>query len=538
MGHQSIAQCPDFTTETLSGVDCVNGSTACDVCAGDVITLEVEGNNLPDGATVDWYYSNTPSFNPYNGQGTFMGSTDISSTSTAPPCSTCPEFLGIMIDACGGEDNEFMIVWSGSGFDVNAFTVDFDTNNNFGVPENDDINLGGACSWATPDASLISGTGCGNVVAAGPGTSIPPNAPVIIFPSSGANAVFDFSTLCLTGVTIYVMQSSCNRDAGAFTNGSNNANNFRTTSIGLNNCPCTDEITYDRMQINPPSDGDFVVDIPPFGLQYGNFGCSFPTTVIFPPDVGGNTSTVDPFDFTIPNDMCNGGPYYAVGIINPAPNPPCSQELTQSLEFDVICPIANPIMTEVCLNPNGQTFIDLTQFESAIEGGTGLQVNWFNDAAGFDPVSPPLSNAEVDPNDPNFYVTIGSGTCVSDLEVFTVNLAAGPDLSNFSFALDPTESCGPSNVSVIFSFPGGGLYDVELDVNGTIWENSVVSGAPYLLGNFNQSFDVTLFTVTSGNCPTVFSPAPVESFTIETPPDAAPSSLEMCGDTNGEATLV
>jgi gliding motility-associated-like protein len=540
IGNQLSAQCPDLTNATLDGIDCINGTTACDVCAGDVISLNVEGTDLPDGGTIDWFYSDSPGFNPYNGQGTFMGSADISTTSNDPPCTNCPELLAIMVDACGSEDNEFMVVWSGSGFDVNSFTLDYDSNNNFGVPQNDDVNLGGSCTWANPDPGLITGTGCGNVVAAGPGTSIPANAPVIVFPSSGANATFDFSSLCITGITIYVMQSSCNRDAGAFTNGSSSANNLRTTTIGLNNCPCTDAITYDRNQMQPPADGDFVVSIPlppPFDLQYGNFGCTFPMGVIFPPNVGGTMSTVDQFDFTVPTAMCNGGPYYVTGIINPAPMAPCNQELTQELTFNVLCPIANPIMTQACFNPTIANFIDLTQFESAINGGSGLPVNWFNDAAGLNPVSPPLSNALIDPNEPNFYVTIGSGSCVSEIEVFIITLVMGPDLGNFMFELDPTESCGPANVSVIFMYPGGGVYDVVLDVAGSNWQQMVVSGAPFLLGNFNQTTDVTLLSVDDGSCPVTFSPAPVETFTIETPPNAAPFSMEMCEDENGEATF-
>ena len=50
------AQCPNLnTTATLTSPDCTSGSTPCDVCPGDQITLTATGTGLPPGGCVDWY---------------------------------------------------------------------------------------------------------------------------------------------------------------------------------------------------------------------------------------------------------------------------------------------------------------------------------------------------------------------------------------------------------------------------------------------------------------------------------------------------
>ena len=119
--------CPVFTNSGLNSVDCTNGTTTCDLCFGDQITLTAEGTNLPNGGTVDWYYGTTPTFNPYLGQGTFMGSGVITNPTFACTGADCPTIIGIYVDACGTEhENEFAVIYSGEGFSVDDAALDLD----------------------------------------------------------------------------------------------------------------------------------------------------------------------------------------------------------------------------------------------------------------------------------------------------------------------------------------------------------------------------------------------------------------------------
>lgn len=340
----SFGQCPEITDALLSSPDCYNGSTPCDVCPGDVITLSAEGDFLPDNGCIDWYYSTTPGFNPYNGEGTLIGCGAIDAPPPAP-CSTCPEILLIWIDACGSESaNEFMIISSGSGFNVNNFGMDFDPNNNNLPPSTDDVNMnGGACNWQVPSAGVMasveSAASCdgSNVIAAGPGTNIPAGAIVVIFTSSAATTTYDFEAYCAAGETIYVMQNSCARTAGAFSN--NSSSGLRTTTIELNNCNCSHDITHDTDDPSLLGDGDYAY-YDNGNVEYGNGGCGSPAppyveppTIVFPP------STVDEVTFNITSALCNGGPYYIVGIVDPLANN-CPEIFTEEFSFNVLCPEA------------------------------------------------------------------------------------------------------------------------------------------------------------------------------------------------------
>jgi hypothetical protein len=147
--------------------------------------------------------------------------------------------------------NEFMLISSGPGFDVDDFVVDLDPGNNVGGSFNSDPGTA-SCPFMTPTATLISelqssSSGCsGNIIAVGPGDAIPACALVLIFTDSSANTVaglYDLGPLCSTGLSVYILQSSCNRGTGAFTNGVCSGN--RTYAITDAGCGGGDAVTYD-----------------------------------------------------------------------------------------------------------------------------------------------------------------------------------------------------------------------------------------------------------------------------------------------------
>jgi hypothetical protein len=75
--------CPLFNIDTLK----INSSictSPCNACPNDILNLFANGNNLPGGGSIEWYSNEIPNFNPYAGQGNFIGQVAIP---TLPICT-------------------------------------------------------------------------------------------------------------------------------------------------------------------------------------------------------------------------------------------------------------------------------------------------------------------------------------------------------------------------------------------------------------------------------------------------------------------
>ena len=238
----------------------VVGQQGCD----RTLTLTTVGN-LPAGTAVNWYASGQQGAAP-------VAANFIGTTATTTTCPTvCPDLLAVFINACNGtgveEDNEYIVFSSGGGFNTNSLAVDL-PNNGFGAG-NADIQTGATpCGIQTPTAGLMASLQAGactaaNVLAAGPGTLVPSGAIVILFTNNNVTTTYDLSTLCSNGQTIYVMQSACDRNAGAFVNSDVCSGDplvrLRHTSVSINGCSCVDTLTYSRCNI-PNTDGLYAFD--------------------------------------------------------------------------------------------------------------------------------------------------------------------------------------------------------------------------------------------------------------------------------------
>ncbi|MCF8238776.1 MAG: gliding motility-associated C-terminal domain-containing protein [Saprospiraceae bacterium] len=477
------AQCPEITSSTLTSPDCFNGSTPCDLCPGDMILLHAEGQFLPDNGCLNWYYSTTPGFNPYLGGGTLIDCGDIDSP-LPPPCDVCPEILAIWIDACGSPEsaNEFMIIHSGSGFNVDNLGLDYDPSNNNVPPGTDDVNVnGGSCSWMVPSATVISNmqasASCdgSNVIPAGPGTVIPPGALVVIWTSANASTAYSFENLCAAGETIYVMQSSCVRAAGAFSNSSSSG--LRTTTISLNNCGCSNSITHDTDNPALLGDGDYAY-VDNGNVTYGNDGCGNPQAPdVSAPDIMAPISTVADVSFTIPSALCNGGPYYVVGIISPLAGG-CSQVFTEEFSFNVLCPDATASVSGITCETNTVTLMATggsTYNWSGPDGFTSSNQN---------PMVGPLTSAKSG----TYSVTVTNASGCSDEA--SVGILVFPGISA---SVDPALPAFCPGGSVILTANG-------LGGNGTYSYNWVYPGGTGNAGSVEVfqtgSYSVT---VTDGN---------------------------------------
>jgi hypothetical protein len=153
---------------------------------------------------------------------------------------SCPKIKSILIDACGTneERNEWLVLTTDISISINSLVIDYDPSNNIGGSVNADIVSGG-CSWITPrtssmDSLKINTINNSNFIPISPGGTIPANSTILVLTSDSLNYSYDLSNLTYYG-NVYVVQSSCKRNSGAFTNLGNGAN-YRITKIRYNSC--------------------------------------------------------------------------------------------------------------------------------------------------------------------------------------------------------------------------------------------------------------------------------------------------------------
>lgn len=458
--------CPSLgQNATFTSNSCRPGLTPCTLCPGDEFTLRATGTGLQPGVCVNWYYGTTPNFNPYNGEGTLLGCSQVRAT---PPnsCNSCPRTLALFVNACGTEqNNEMMAIWSASGFYVDDATLTF-PNNSAG-----DADIGAGCSWQQPSANAISSIQsiCSNaiVIGAGPGDVVPPGVPVVIFTSAAYDYNYNFGSLCPLSPVIYVMQNGCTRNGEAFPN----SGGVQTVTFGLT-CGCSWSTTYNTAQL-VGGDGAFVTDAG-FPAFYGNAGCGFPS-VPGGGGGGGGSSPIEipPYTATVTQDMCNNGPFWVVGIVEPLP-PGCNPTFTNYMSFNVICPQPNLGTADVC--QNGGMF-DLTQLQdpdvpNGVWSGTGVNGLFFNPLGLLGPQ----------------LLTFTTAICNIASET-TVTVHAPPSAS-----INPIPTvCPGKSVQLVVSFNGQPGWSFDLQAGSNVIGSFVVNESPWTLPIFPTT--TTLYTI-------------------------------------------
>ena len=439
----ALAQCPTLgQNATFTSADCQPGSNPCALCPGDQYTLTPTGTNLQAGDCINWYINTVPNFNPYSGQGTLLGCSEL--TSPPPdPCNPNPIFLGIMVNACGTEENnEFLGLWSGGGFNVSDLMVTYNDSNNNG------------CGWSTPSGGLQASitAECPGAVFVGAGEVVPANVPVVVFTSSNADFDYNFSGLCATNGTFYVLQSDCgpatevfpNTGAGSVTTG---------VSIGC----WSDDITYNLAQINN-TNGAFVAEIPILGTIYGVTGCGWPSFPGLP--ASDPIVNIAPLEVTVTADQCNNGPYYIIGIYEPLPNN-CPQTFTNTLAYNVLCP--SPVLgtDNLCSSVSNYNLVQLQDpgVPNGTWSGDGVTGTTFN-ATG-------LSG----PIELTFTPTSPCGTVATT----TINVAEAA-----TAVFDPVMPvCVGGTTSLTINFTGTPNWSFNLLGNGTLLNSYSADASPY-----------------------------------------------------------
>lgn len=183
--QMAVAQCPQFPSSGITG----NNMTLCE---GESVTLSVTGLDIPPGSSVEWYIGDGGTYNPYNGEGTLIGSVPVQ----LDPCTNPPEVLYVMVNpdnaqvgGPGDQCDEFMVLWTGSGgYNTTDITVS---------------NLGpGSFMWDSFVAGNAANFSCGVALPPGP---VPANAILIIQSSPNNNVFIDDDNLCASGLPVYII---------------------------------------------------------------------------------------------------------------------------------------------------------------------------------------------------------------------------------------------------------------------------------------------------------------------------------------------
>jgi gliding motility-associated-like protein len=499
------AQCPDITQTTVNP-NCIPN---CELCSGDKFTVTLQGGDLPHNGTIDYYISETPGFNPYNGEGTKIGSANISTPN--PPCRICPVLLGFMIDACGLEPkNEFIIIWTGSGFNTGGFVFDYAATNNTGGAPNADIQAGG-CGITNGNPALVGGC---TAIPVGLNYNLPPNSIWIVFTSVTAFTNYDFSSACALACKVFVSSSTCDRTIGAFSN-FDATPGLRTQNMYISGCMCSSSAMYD-IPGSLTGQGDFWAE----GSIVNN-GCATPS--FSQPNYTPSPSTIDPFTYTIPQSWCDKA-NEIVGIINPKPDVNCCmEEFTERFTVNVKCPKANSASLEMCELSNGQSIFTLEDADAIVLNGSNGSVVYFKDIAGTNRIYSPYTSGNA-----TIYAKVVDGKCSSNLVPVTLTVFLLPvakpasaeicDISGFANfdlkQLEQTIKNGNNATSVMFF----------QDLSKTIPINS-----PYY-----TSSTVIYATISDSKCES----NPVEiTLTVLKVPEAFEASSSACPDSSGKATF-
>jgi len=224
--------------------DATDLEVGLEVCVGDV-DAPAPGTGLPPGST------------PPPGGGI--------------PTFACPQIYGILHNACapvGGDEgpNEFVVIVNGADpLDVSSIVVDTPSGSDY-----DDFNtVTPPPSWTCPCCVYLDETG--TVPAGG----------VIVATSAANISTLDFTSLCATAGTIYVLQ-----DDGVGTQGHFSNSGPRATLLNLTGTPACDGITsYSYTNANG-NDGDYTTFAGP-----DNPGVTAPGSTIGTPDPGNIDST-------------------------------------------------------------------------------------------------------------------------------------------------------------------------------------------------------------------------------------------------------
>lgn len=188
-------------------------------------------------------------------------------------------------------------------------------------------------------------------------------------------------------------------------------------------------------------------------------------------------------------------------------------------------PVGNPTFIETCADNNGQGTFDLTSVNTEVSGGIG-SVLWFEDAQGNLDIE---NDTAYQSSGSTVYAQVINGECESGFVpvslVIVDSVSAAPALY---------ELCDNGNGMAVFNLPS--IDDAVSGGSGQVtWYldplTTMVINAPQ---TFLSGDTIVYATVTAGDC---ISDAVPITLMILASPQATSTSIALCGNAEGEATI-
>lgn len=203
-------------------------------------------------------------------------------------------------------------------------------------------------------------------------------------------------------------------------------------------------------------------------------------------------------------------------------------------------PDAFPASQTSCPDLNGEGTFNLDLLVDEINGFTGQAVDFFEDPGLTIPIINPQNYVS---GATTVYAVVDGGSgCTSQPVDIDLLLAEPPSVVDIT--LDQTQSCGPTDVDLIFTLPPGIDYSFNLfitDNGGTSTTFfSGISNGSTLTFPVTETTTFEIFVIGDDtnppNCTFSLNPVPSATITIGgAVPTAEDAILEACGDQNGEA---
>lgn len=189
----------------------------------------------------------------------------------------CPRIAGIMVDACGLENNnEFIFLLNGNAaLNVDDLVITFPANGSISVANTNDFS---ANSGTSPTGACLTLLDDGGV--------IPANAPVVIFMSNNIGQAYDLTSWCTQYGTVYILYRNLAAPTTPTFLNTNPTAVQRTVALSVNLVPaCAANFTYNVPVTSV--DGNFYrFPAPTAGTSLSpgsvNNGCASPPPVLLP----------------------------------------------------------------------------------------------------------------------------------------------------------------------------------------------------------------------------------------------------------------
>lgn len=291
---RDLETCPEWSYSLgINGQILSDQGNPIDLAQEDVLTIDIDSDNLPDQGSIDWYISTTEDFDN-SADGVYLASSDVSGNNIE--CDQEPEILTILyrgkesyvVEDSVYVESEMMLISSGSGFYMDELEVYADTDCDATCPEDCfEGTYGIDCGWNAGAANLFV-----DIEGKGSGDYVPANSVLIVyFGPNVANLEWASDLYGRFGHCLYVTTSDCSNCLDAFADNGGLVEYSITTDCG------SSYFEYEASRFQGA--GSYVTKEGWYGRTDNE---CVPPYLMTPVDIN---STVSSAEFSIPCDFSN-----------------------------------------------------------------------------------------------------------------------------------------------------------------------------------------------------------------------------------------